>query len=36
MALGQTVKGLAGDEPCATCRLNPMLWERCVAMAFIL
>jgi hypothetical protein len=21
---------------CATCRLNSMLWERCLAMAFIL
>ena len=36
MPLGKRVKGLPGDNSCATCRLNSMLWERCLAMAFIL
>jgi hypothetical protein len=36
MTCGESLKRLAGDNSCATRRLNSMLWERCLAMAFIL
>jgi hypothetical protein len=28
--------GFPAMNSCATCRLNAMLWQRCLAMAFIL
>ena len=36
MAFGETVECLARMKSWATCRLNSMLWVRCLAMAFIL
>jgi len=36
VALGNSVKRFAALNSWATRRLNSMLWERCLAMAFIL
>jgi hypothetical protein len=36
MPLGKPVQGLSGNELLCDLPLNSMLWERCLAMAFIL